>query len=663
MKKNILSYLLFAAVALPLGGVGGGLLTSCSPEDNSLGSKDLSAADLAQGIAYTVTVDQATNTVHLKSLLDSKYTVLWTHPQGRSQAKELDVQIPFGGDYQVTFGVETRGGVVYGEPYAFTIDNTNPDLLTGDLWTLISGGVGKSKTWVLDLDENGVSKYFAGPMYFAGTDDNWATNHGGTAPEGADSWSWNADWAGNSWITPAMNFGTMTFDLENGANVVVNDLANGANYKGTYLIDTENYTISFSDAKMLHLASYDGIVVNWSGDLRLFSLTEHTMQIAALRDPVLSGEGACRLVFNFISKEAYDDPSLLPGAGGSSTFQEQPVSDPAFDSLNDQLAVTTFSAMTYKVNEDAPYDWLWWNGATGAWQSNGFSDKSEYPSWAPIPEGYDEIALTLEKTSDDGGEYSAVLTGGTEVAGKYTLSGNTITFDQELDFITAATNRVKPVQIKGTTFYVMALDREEGILQLGVPDGTNAAGQVNQYVVLNLVAQPIGGNADAGPTKLLFDNAKFFYGDIEDNGNFRLELCNQYGFNGGQTYNDPPFNADKLKFKQELSVTFTISGLGTLTAPATACIGSSIDWSFDGSDVADTHVTHQNAQVTGDGTYTVKLISDGTKFTSANLNVFTVDILGVADKLDGQDATYIQADGVTGKCPNVTATVTEMTVL
>ena len=79
--------------------------------------------------------------------------------------------------------------------------------------------------------------------------------------------------------------------------------------------------------------------------------------------------------------------------------------------------------------------------------------------------------------------------------------------------------------------------------------------------------------------------------------------------------------------------------------------------------MADTHVTHQNAQVTGDGTYTVKLISDGTKFTSANLNVFTVDILGVADKLDGQDATYIQADGVTGKCPNVTATVTEMTVL
>ncbi|MBO6189093.1 MAG: hypothetical protein J6O23_11420 [Prevotella sp.] len=651
IRKHIYSMVAMAAL----------LLVGCAPDDHSLGSKDITAADLAQGIAYTVTVDQATNTVQLKSLLDSKYSVQWQHPQGRSQAKELSIRIPFGGDYTVTFGVETRGGVVYGEPFNFTINNTNPDLLTGELWTLISGGVGKSKTWVLDLDENGVSKYFVGPMYFAGTDDNWATNHGAPAPEGADSWSWNADWAGNSWITPAMNFGTMTFDLNNGANVQIDDRANGATYNGTYLLDTENYTISFSDAKMLHLATYDGLVVNWSGDLRLFSLTEHTMQIAALRDPVLSGEGACRLVFNFISKEAYDDPSLLPTEGGSDTFQEQPVTDPTFSGLNDQLAVTTFNALSYKINEDAPYDWVWWNGATGAWVSNDFKAVSEYPSWAPVPEGYDEIALKLEKTSDNGGEYTATQYDGTELAGKYTLSGNTIVFDKEINFLSAATNRVKPLEIKGTTFYVMAIDREEGVLKLGVPDGKNANGQVNQYVVLNLVAQPIGGG-QSGPTKLLFDNEKFFYGDIEDNGNFRLELCNQYGFNSGQTYNDPPFNASKLKFSKEMTITFTISGLGTLTAPATAAFGTSIDWSFDGSDVADSHVTHENAQVTGDGTYTVKLKSDGTKFNSANLNVLTVDILGVASKLDGKDADYIAADGVTGKCPNVTVTVTEMTV-
>ena len=221
---------------------------------------------------------------------------------------------------------------------------------------------------------------------------------------------------------------------------------------------------------------------------------------------------------------------------------------------------------------------------------------------------------------------------------------------------------MQPVELKGTTFYVMGIDTEEGILQLGLPDGKNANGEVNQYVIMNLVAQPIGGGT-SGPTKLLFDNSKFYYGDIEGNGNFRLELCNQYGFNGGQTYNDPPFNASKLKFKQELSITFTISGLGQLTAPATATIGCSIDWKFDGSaDEEGSGIQHVNAQVTGDGTYTVKLLSTGAKYSSADLNVFVIDILSVADKLNGKDAEYIEADGETGKCPNVTVNVTEMTV-
>lgn len=653
MKINKIFYSFMAMAAL--------LLAACSPDSYDLGSKDVTPEDLAEGIAYQVDVDQSTNTVVLTSLMADRYKVCWTHPQGRSQEKELTLHIPFDGTYEIYFGVETRGGVVYGAPYTFTLNNTNPDLLTDPLWSLISGGVGQSKTWVLDLDENGASKYFVGPLYFYGTDDNWDTAHGAAAPEGADSWNWAADWPGNSWITDAKNFGTMTFDLRDGAHVQVNDLDNGANYSGTYLLDVNNHTISLTDANILHLSSYDAIVTNWGRNLRLFSLTEHTMQIAVLRDN--SSEDPCLLVLNYISQDAYNNPSLFPGQDGPG-FQEQPVTPPTFENLNDQLTVTTFTSKTYKVSEDAPYDWLWWNGAVGAWESNGFKALSEYPSWAPIPEDIDEVSLVLDRTGDGQGEFTATQADGTEIAGKYTLDGNAITFDREINFFTVSTNRVRPVELKGTTFYVMGIDSEEGILQLGVPDGANASGVVNQYVVLNLVAQPIGGGGEAGPAKLLFDNSKFFYGDIEGNGNFRLELCNQYGFNSGQTYNDPPYNADKLKFKQELSITFTISGLGTLTEAATATIGCSIDWKFDGSaDDPDSGIAHVNAPVTGDGTYTVKLQStNGTKYTSADLNVFVIDILGVAGKLNGQDGSYISADGETGKCPNVTVTITEMTV-
>jgi hypothetical protein len=75
-------------------------------------------------------------------------------------------QIPFGGDYTVYFGIITKGGYVKSEPINFTINNTNGSLLTNPLWTLLSGGVGNSKEWVIDLDANGVSKFFTGPMYF-----------------------------------------------------------------------------------------------------------------------------------------------------------------------------------------------------------------------------------------------------------------------------------------------------------------------------------------------------------------------------------------------------------------------------------------------------------------------------------------------------------------
>jgi len=653
LKRYIYSFV--AATAL--------LLAACSPDSHELGGKDVATEDLVQGIAYTVSVDQATNTVVLKSLMDNQYSVSWIHPQGRSQAKELTLRIPFDGDYEVTFGVETRGGVVYGEPYQFSLDNVNPDLLTDELWTLISGGVGQQKTWVIDLDANGVSKYFVGPLYFFGMDDNWDTNHGAAAPEGADSWSWQADWAGNTWITDAKDFGTMTFDLKNGAHVVVNDLDNGASYTGTYLLDPENHTISFSDAKMLHLSSYDAIVTNWSTSLKLFSLTEHTMQIAVVRDN--SSEGECLLVFNFISKEAYDDPSLLPSANSSTGFEEVPVTNPAFDDLNTSLTTTTISSLTYKLSEDAPYDWLWWNGASGEWQSNGFASISDYPSWAPVPEGIDEVSLKLESTSADGGEYTATQADGQEISGKYTVEdGNKVVFDQTVTFFTASSDsRVEPVTMSGTTFYVMAIDRDENTMTLGVPDKTNANGEVNQYLCMNLIAQSATGSAESGPTKLLFDNSKFFYGDIEGNGNLRLEICNQYGFNNGQTYNDPPFNASKLKFKQSLNVTFTISGMGQLSEPATATIGCSIDWKFDGSaDADDSPIKHVNAQVTGDGTYTVSLLSNGTKYTSAELNVFVVDILGVASKLVDKEEGFLTCDETTGKCPNITVTVTEFSV-
>ena len=283
-------------------------LAACTPDSHELGSTSVTSDDLVEGIAYTITHDSDNpNIVYLTSLMGDEYLALWEHPQGRDQGSPITLKIPFSGEYEVTFGVETRGGIVYGATTTFTVDDFCAEFVEDDLWTYISGGVGYSKRWYIDLDENGVSKYFYGPVYFYGTDDSWDTVSGGVSldTDVYDSWYWQADWssvAGWQWVDYAMDFGYMEFDLIDGSNVttVCNDL--GTTNTGTYLLDTDNHTISFTDAPLLHDSMNDSQVASWTGSMKLMSLTEDYMQIAVTRT-----EEPCLLVFNFISQDYYEN--------------------------------------------------------------------------------------------------------------------------------------------------------------------------------------------------------------------------------------------------------------------------------------------------------------------------------------------------------------------
>lgn len=56
---------------------------------------------------------------------------------------------------------------------------------------------------------------------------------------------------------------------------------------------------------------------------------------------------------------------------------------------------------------------------------------------------------------------------------------------------------------------------------------------------------------------LSFDAGKIIYGDVEDKGNFRIEIYNQYG----DTKNDSPVD-NATAISSSLKITFTVSGLG-----------------------------------------------------------------------------------------------------
>ena len=59
MKRNIIKYAVYLVTALPIGGVGGGLLSACSPD--SFDGADPYGIPTVNGADFQMTVDQETN--------------------------------------------------------------------------------------------------------------------------------------------------------------------------------------------------------------------------------------------------------------------------------------------------------------------------------------------------------------------------------------------------------------------------------------------------------------------------------------------------------------------------------------------------------------------------------------------------------------------------
>ena len=615
------------------------LLAACTPDEHDLDSLAFVPADLVRDVAYTVDVDQSTNTVTMKSLLGSEYTALWNHPQGWSRGSECVIRIPFAGDYPIVFGVETQGGIVYGDTTWISVERLNGELLSDPLWTLLAGGNGEEKKWVLALDENGALAPFAGPLFFRGTDDGWDTEHGSAAPEGADSWAWDADWAGNgSWLfgsTGAMNYGYMVFDLKNGANITVYDAYNQTETKGTYIIDPEAHTMKLSGAKMLHDPGRNDIVTAW-GEIRIFTLEENTMQLGVLRDND-PNEGPCYLLYNFIT-EGYVPPTDGP--------TDVEVTDPEYgDDANTDLTTTVTTTKTWRLVETAPYDWYRFDKATGQWTSFGFASLAEYNEWAPQPDAKAVALFSLQmtKTKDTAGQYVLTTTQGETIEGDFTTDGAEIDFGRPITFFTAEREGAGwGLAVTAQTLRIVKKEMRSGVavLWLGTPKATNAAGQVTEYLCLKVIEVVETGGAAVPARNVAVDESKLLWGDIEGKGNLRLEIYNAWG---AGTANDSPIPLDEMYCDEKMVVTFTVTGLGTLSQPCTAFLMNSVTEVWKPEDEGAATV-----EVTGDGTYT--LTQEGAMTfpaDGANL-VFLIDILGVAD---ATDADLTPEDG---RCPDVT---------
>lgn len=157
-------------------------------------------------------------------------------------------------------------------------------------------------TWFIDVDAEGKSLEFDGPVFFMGTADSWATITN-NEPIIGDSWKWEAKYSENTWICPAKEYGSMTFSDDNKVKVVQVD-ANGVETtsNGTYSVDETNKTVTL-DIDLLTPYNFstvagDGLtqVNSKKTSLKILSLTDNTMQIAVVRT-----ENPCQLSINYVS--------------------------------------------------------------------------------------------------------------------------------------------------------------------------------------------------------------------------------------------------------------------------------------------------------------------------------------------------------------------------
>ncbi|WP_143785705.1 hypothetical protein [Ohtaekwangia koreensis] len=166
------------------------------------------------------------------------------------------------------------GSTIYGIPI---FDPAILEYYKDPLWTLLSGGIGNQKTWTIDFNAAGVSKKFAGPLFFSGDELRWNKE---CAKPGGNCWTWEPTWQG--WMPEPKDYGTMTFDIKGvpvtpGLTVNQKGLADGKNgiFAGSYFLDTDAKTITFTDAVPLNMG-WDN--VDWS-KAYLITLTEDGMQL------------------------------------------------------------------------------------------------------------------------------------------------------------------------------------------------------------------------------------------------------------------------------------------------------------------------------------------------------------------------------------------------
>jgi len=256
------------------------LYASCTPDKYELG-KLANKTDLKFTIAPS---SKNPNDIVLTSQTPNA-APMWVTPYGQSIRLVDTINVPFPGTYKFVYGVESPGGFTQADTTSITITSLDQNAVNKPMWISLTGGYGKSKTWVLDLDAAGVSKYFAGSFYFGGT-----------------GWEWDPAFKDIGWAgVSAGDYGTMTFDLKGDANFSAdNKMFPDLSGTGKFMLYTATNELATIGAQVLHDKEQGGQVPNWNARMKIKTLYDDHMQLIAFKD------ANNWLIYNYITLDYYN---------------------------------------------------------------------------------------------------------------------------------------------------------------------------------------------------------------------------------------------------------------------------------------------------------------------------------------------------------------------
>jgi len=402
------------------------------------------------------------------------------------------------------------------------------------------------------------------------------------------------------------------------------------------------------------------------GDVKSFVATDADVATAAASDitacsAVLNGQAsgigdileASAVGFKYaLTEEGVATGVDVPLAETTSAFTEQVKSllpgtayyYAAYSKVGDGFILGNVQCFTTAVQEMEYVDM----GLSVLWAKCNIGAEKE--SEAGIQVGYGDQLFYNRSTSND--DYTPWDIAGTE---DDTIYGLNIDGESKSKSKMPTIEQIEELIAK-TTQEVATVDGVEGIRftaqngnSIFLPQGSYWSGTINEIndaysktlkvavdgatagLMQRAFALSIRSVRDEEPVEegITIRNYNAVQGDIEGNGNYRYDIYNEWDSSGTGTDDTSVLIRSEVDFKESISVTFTITGIGSTECQATMIFADGTwgcqNWGYNDNGEG-------SVMVKGDGTYSMTLHGAG-----SGVAIFAIDFIGLSNAVGAEN--------------------------